>query len=58
MVKDIDLLRGHTILITGATGLIGKNIIKLFEQVNDTPGRPIKVLALVRNVEIARQIFG
>lgn len=53
-----DKLDNKTILITGATGLIGKILVKGIMQYNNTFSGNIRVLALVRNEEKAKQIFG
>lgn len=58
MENFIERLRGKTLLITGATGLIGSNIIRLCTNVNDTPGVPIHIIALVRDLEKAKKLFG
>lgn len=45
-------LKGSTVLVTGATGLIGVSIVRALLAIGD-----IKVLAFVRNEEKARKIF-
>lgn len=50
-------LRGKTILITGATGLIGSVMIKCLLELNHQKQLGIKVIAVIRNVEKARQVF-
>lgn len=47
-------LKEKTILITGATGLIGQAVIKELLKTNNH----IKIIALVRNKEKAYQILG
>lgn len=46
-----------TVLITGATGLVGSLLIKSILYANETLGTNIKVLACVRNLNKATQIF-
>ena len=58
MENIVNELRGKRILITGATGLIGSNIIGLCTKVNNTPGDPIHIVAQVRNLEKAQMLFG
>ncbi len=48
---DMSVFKGKTILVTGATGLIGKICVKSLM-------RYARVIALVRNKEKASQIFG
>lgn len=48
-----DRLKGKTVLVTGATGLIGVSLVRALLAIGD-----IKVIALVRNVEKAKSIYG
>lgn len=50
-------LRNKTILITGATGLIGFNLISALSYVNIYRNIPMKILAYVRDEEKARDRF-
>ena len=50
-------LKNTTILITGATGLIGTEIINSLNYVNYQRNLNLKVLALVRDKERAKQKF-
>jgi nucleoside-diphosphate-sugar epimerase len=52
-----DDLQGGSILITGATGLIGMNLIRGIMSYNEGKGGNVKVLALVRNVDKATSLF-
>lgn len=49
---------GSTVLITGATGLIGSLCVRAFLAFNDGAGHPVRVIALARNPQKARDIFG
>lgn len=51
-------LKGKTILLTGATGLIGTGIVNVLAYVNQERRLGITVLALVRNEEQAKERFG
>ena len=56
-------LRGCTVLVTGATGLIGQTIVSALLRCNETAeqgeGRePVRVIACVRNKEKAERLFG
>ena len=44
-------LKNKTILITGATGLIGSAVIRMLDQMNHEKGLNAKIIALVRNKE-------
>ena len=55
--KHIDSLRNQTILITGATGLIAKNLVFFLLELNKAKNTNIKVIALVRNPEKAQRVF-
>lgn len=50
-------LRGKTFLITGATGLIGSVMIRCLLELNRKYRLDIRVVAVVRNVEKAKQIY-
>ena len=52
-----DKLRGKTLFITGATGLIGFNLISALVYMNLYKNLPLKILALVRNEAKARERF-
>lgn len=52
-----DCLKGKTVLITGATGLIGSLTCKLISCVADLWGLNIKLIAMVRNRQKAEEIF-
>lgn len=51
------MLAGKTVFITGGTGLIGSNLILSLLQANEKFNLNIKVLALVRDLSKAEQIF-
>ncbi len=50
-------LRGRTIFITGATGLIGKTLVKALHRANKLRGLRMKLLLLVRDLDRARSVF-
>ena len=50
-------LKGKTILVTGATGLIGSTIINSLIYVNSIKKLDLKVLALIRNKDKAEKMF-
>ena len=50
--------RGATILVTGASGMIPSYVVYTLLGLNDTRNLGIKVIALVRNEQKARNIFG
>lgn len=51
-------LGGKTLLITGATGFIGSFIIHALMRKWERDGLDVKILALVRNEEKAREVYG
>ncbi|MEE8815174.1 MAG: NAD(P)-dependent oxidoreductase [Lachnospiraceae bacterium] len=54
----LEKLTGRTILITGATGLLGSLLVRTFAAINRNFGTNCRILALVRNEEKARGIYG
>ena len=54
---DLSDLCGKTVLITGATGLIGSNIIHYILTYNNSVKNKIKVIGLVRNIKKAQEMF-
>ena len=57
-VIDFSALKGSTVLITGATGLVGSNLVRTFLYLNAVRGLDMQIVALIRNREKAEQIFG
>lgn len=55
---DWNNLDNATVLVTGATGLIGTTLIRGLLERNQSFHGQLKVLALVRNVDRAKQLFG
>ena len=68
MQEDMDLLAdsfahweafaGKTVLVTGATGLIGTQVVFALAAINRKRDAGMRILAMVRNREKARRIFG
>lgn len=58
----LDSFCGHTVLVAGATGLIGSQVIKTIlaynEIIRNAESSPIEVIGLSRNVERASTVFG
>lgn len=50
--------QGKTIAVTGATGLVGKNLIYTLQAANEEYHLGCRILAFVRNVEKAKELFG
>lgn len=57
-IKSFAELQKASILVTGATGLIGSQIVKTLLLLNDLHGAEVYVLACVRNREKAHKIYG
>lgn len=53
-----ETFRGRSFVITGATGLVGSLLVRALLYCDKVHGLGLKVYALVRNVEKAKQIFG
>lgn len=56
---NLESLAGRAVLITGATGLIGKNLIHTLVSSNNLNllMKPIKIIALVRSLEKAQRVL-
>lgn len=52
-----DVLYDASVLITGATGLIGRTLVYRLEEINRLYSANIHIFALVRNIEKARRCF-
>lgn len=53
-----EAFKGRSFVVTGATGLVGSLLVRALLYCDQVHGLGIKVYALVRNVEKAKQIFG
>ncbi len=54
---DFSFLNGKSVLVTGASGLLGKQLCLYLLYLNEKNNADIKVLALVRNLEKAEKVF-
>jgi nucleoside-diphosphate-sugar epimerase len=52
-----DELRGKTLLVTGATGLLGSQLVFAADMYNETEGGDITIYAVARNKEKAEKMF-
>ena len=57
-VLDLEVLKKASIVVTGATGLIGSQIIKTLIYINYYKGYDIRVIAITRNQERAKELLG
>ncbi len=53
-----DCYAGRSILVTGATGLVGSALVRALACMNRMKQTDIQILAQVRNAEKARKVFG
>lgn len=49
---------GKTVLVTGATGLIGSLVVRVLDFMNREEGANVTVIAVVRDLEKARMLLG
>lgn len=52
-----DKLKSKTVLITGATGMIGQNLVAILRRLNEEEGANIRILAHARSPQKAEVIF-
>ena len=57
-IPNAERLAGKTILVTGATGLVGSYLVKVLALLGAGQVRGLKVLALVRDREKAERVLG
>lgn len=55
--NDLEKLKGSRILITGATGMIGRSLVKYIEELNEQQNAGIYVIAHGRNPEKLQRLF-
>ena len=55
---DLDFLQGRTVLVTGASGMLGSCLVDLLSVWNQTQASPCRIIAMGRNQEAASQRFG
>lgn len=56
--ENVHLLAGKSILVTGATGLIGFNLLSALLKIEDENALGMKLIAVIRNEDKAKKLFG
>lgn len=56
--KNLEVYRDSVVFVTGATGLIGSNLVKLFLCFNRKENANVHIIAAVRDLEKAENIYG
>ena len=54
---DWESFRNTTVLVTGATGLIGLNLVRALSFASEAKALSVKILVLVRNTEAAKVLL-
>ena len=55
---DFSLLRNSSVFVTGATGLIGSQILLFLDYLNRTEDYSMMLIGLIRNENKAKEVFG
>ena len=55
---NIEKMFNKSVLVTGVTGLVGSFLVKVFMTLNDEKGANIRIYALARNGQRAKELFG
>ena len=55
---NIEKMFNKSVLVTGVTGLVGSFLVKMFMTLNDEKGANIRIYALARNGQRAKELFG
>ncbi len=55
---DFSLLKKSSVFVTGATGLLGSQILLFLDFLNRTENYSMKLFGLIRNVDKAKKVFG
>lgn len=55
---DFSALRNSSVFVTGATGLLGSQILLFLDYLNRTENFSMKLIGLIRNEEKAQKVFG
>lgn len=55
---DFSLLKNSSIFVTGATGLLGSQMLLFLDYLNRTENYSMKLVGLIRNEEKAKKVFG
>jgi nucleoside-diphosphate-sugar epimerase len=55
---DFSLLKNSSVFVTGATGLLGSQILLFLDYLNRTENYSMTLIGLIRNEEKAKKVFG
>lgn len=55
---NFSLLKNSSVFVTGATGLLGSQILLFLDYLNRTENYSMKLFGLIRNIDKAKKVFG